>query len=285
MIRPLRADDLPGLTLLVQSLLPATVVTCAGLAHLQRWTDWWVAEADGEIVGGARAGRGGRAWVGVHAEARRSGVGAALLDQVETRLRQAGEQVVEGWSDDEAGAGFAAARGYVRARGKPVSLLDLATTELPPLEPPEGVRLHRLGDLAHRMRELHGLAAQCYADEPGGAQGEMPFGRWLEEDMGLPDISREGSIVAEAGGELVAYAILLTDGATRGENDFTGTRREYRNRGLARLVKLASLHWAREHGVREVWTGNDEENAPMLSVNRGLGYRITHTRSKHVRRL
>lgn len=264
------------------------VVTCAGLEHLQRWTDWWVAEEHGQIVGGGRAGRGGRAWVGVQASARRTGLGAGLLDRVEARLRQSGEQHVEGWSDDEAGAGFAAARGYVRARDKPVSRLDLATAELPPLEPPEGVTLHRLGDLGHRMRELHGLAAECYADEPGGAAtaaGEMPFERWLEEDMGVPDISREGSIVAEVDGQLVAYAILLTNGAARGENDFTGTRRDYRNRGLARLVKLASLHWAREHGVREIWTGNDEENVPMLSVNRGLGYRITHTRSKHVREL
>jgi GNAT superfamily N-acetyltransferase len=287
-IRPLRDGDLPGLTRLVQSLLPTMVVTCAGLDHLRRWTDWWVADDDGEIVGGGRAGRGGRAWVGVHAAARRTGMGAALLDRVESRLREAGEDVVEGWSDDEAGAGFAAARGYLRAREKPVSRLDLALAELPAPEPPAGVTLHRLADVSHRLRELHALAAECYADEPGGAAGaagEMPFERWLEEDMGVPDISHEGSVVAEADGELVAYAILLTDGASRGENDFTGTRRAYRNRGLARLVKLASLHWAREHGVREVWTGNDEENAPMLAVNRSLGYRVTHTRSKHVRRL
>lgn len=288
MIRPLRDGDLPGLARLVQALLPTMVVTGAGLEHLRRWTDWWVAEESGEIVGGGRAGRGGRAWVGVQAGARRSGVGAALLDRVEARLRQSGERVVEGWSDDEAGAGFAAARGYVRAREKPVSRLDLTATTLPPLQPPADVTLYRLGDLADRLPELHRLATQCYADEPGGAggaAGEMPFERWLEEDMGVPDISREGSVVAEVNGELVAYAILLTDGATRGENDFTGTRRDYRNRGLARLVKLASLHWAREHGLHEVWTGNDEENAPMLAVNRNLGYRVTHIRSKHVHEL
>jgi GNAT superfamily N-acetyltransferase len=263
------------------------VVTPAGLEHLRRWTEWWVAEEDGEIVGAARAGRGGRAWVGVDATARRSGFGGALLEQVEARLRRSGERWAEGWSDDAAGAGFAAARGYQRCRDKPVSVLSLEGADLPPVEPPAGVRLHRVVDVEHRLRELHRLAVACYADEPGGAPGdeEMPFERWLEEDMGVPHISREGSTVAEADGRLVAYGVLMTDGEGRGENDFTGTHPDYRNRGLARLVKLASLHWAQANGIREVWTGNDEENAPMLAVNRRLGYRVLHARSKHVREL
>ena len=287
MIRPLADADMPALTRLVRSLLPTMVVTPEGLDHVRRWTDWWVAEEGGEIVGAALAGRGGRAWVGVDAGARRSGIGGALLAQVEARLRRSGAATVEGWSDDAAGAGFAAAAGYRRARDKPVSVLRLDDAELPPVEPPAGVRLHRLGELGSRLRELHALAVACYADEPGGAgaEGEMPFERWLEEDMGVPHISQEGSVVAEADGRLAAYAVLLTDGEGHGENDFTGTHPDYRNRGLARLVKLASLHWAREHGLREIWTGNDGENAPMLAVNRRLGYRVQHARSKHVREL
>jgi GNAT superfamily N-acetyltransferase len=286
-IRPLRDDDLPAVAGLVQALLPSMVVTPCGLEHVRRWTDWWVAERDGELVGAARAGRGGRAWVGVRSDARRAGVGAALLDRVERRLRDRGEGLVEGWSDDEAGAGFAASRGYRRTREKPVSRIDLAAAELPPLEPPPWVRLQPLAALEGRLRELHRLAVACYADEPGGVAGasEMPYERWLEEDMGLPCISGEGSVVAEADGRLVSYAILLADRDGRAENDFTGTHPGYRNRGLARLVKLASLHWARQHGVRVVWTGNDADNAPMLAVNRGLGYAVDHTRAKHVRAL
>ena len=287
MIRPLRDADLPALTTLVRSLLPTMVVTAAGLDHVRRWTKWWVAEEAGEIVGAARAGRGGRAWVGVDASARRSGIGAELLERVEARLRSSGERAAEGWSDDRAGAGFAAARGYRRTREKPVSVLTLADAELPALELPAGVDLHPLRDVADRLPELHRLAVLCYADEPTGSPPgeEMPFERWLEEDMGVPTIDPSGSVVAEADGKLVAYGIVMSDGAGRAENDFTGTHPEYRNRGLARLVKLASLHWARANGVREIWTGNDAENAPMLAVNHRLGYRITHARAKHVRAL
>jgi GNAT superfamily N-acetyltransferase len=287
-IRPLRETDLNALTKLVRALLPTMVVTAAGLDHMRRWTHWWVAEEAGEIVGAARAGRGGRAWVGVDASARRSGIGAELLERVEDRLRSSGELAAEGWSDDGAGAGFAAARGYRRAREKPVSVRLLAgDVELPPLELPEGVALHPLRDVADRLPELHRLAVACYADEPTGSPPgeEMPFERWLEEDLGVPTIDPVGSVVAEADGKLVAYGIVMTDGAGRAENDFTGTHPDYRNRGLARLVKLASLHWARANGVREIWTGNDAENAPMLAVNRRLGYTVTHARAKHVRAL
>jgi GNAT superfamily N-acetyltransferase len=54
---------------------------------------------------------------------------------------------------------------------------------------------------------------------------------------------------------------------------FTGTLPEYRGRGLALAVKLASLRWAAARGVTRVFTSNDETNAPMLAVNRRLGYR------------
>jgi len=53
---------------------------------------------------------------------------------------------------------------------------------------------------------------------------------------------------------------------------FTATGREYRGRGLALAVKLASTRWAAEHGITQLVTTNDETNASMLAVNRRLGY-------------
>jgi len=53
---------------------------------------------------------------------------------------------------------------------------------------------------------------------------------------------------------------------------FTCTDPEYRGRGIARAVKLQGLAQAVELGVREVFTDNDAENAPMLHINETLGY-------------
>ena len=52
---------------------------------------------------------------------------------------------------------------------------------------------------------------------------------------------------------------------------------------LARLVKLAALRWASENGVTSVWTTNDETNAPMLAVNRRLGYEPRLRRVEYLR--
>ena len=52
----------------------------------------------------------------------------------------------------------------------------------------------------------------------------------------------------------------------------TGTLRDYRGRGLALLVKRATLVNAAGCGVELVTTENDETNGPMLRVNEKLGY-------------
>jgi RimJ/RimL family protein N-acetyltransferase len=64
---------------------------------------------------------------------------------------------------------------------------------------------------------------------------------------------------------------------------FTGTLRAYRGRGLALAVKLASIRWAREHGITSMSTHNDETNAAMLAINRRLGYRPAGRRVEWIR--
>lgn len=49
--------------------------------------------------------------------------------------------------------------------------------------------------------------------------------------------------------------------------------RDYRGRGLAQALKLQTVLLARRAGMRTIRTNNDSLNAPMLAVNRKLGYR------------
>ena len=89
-----------------------------------------------------------------------------------------------------------------------------------------------------------------------------------------PTFTAEGSFAAVVGGEAVSIALLssrLSSG--RGFNAFAATRPEYRGRGLALAAKAASLRWAAANGITRVSTANDSENAPMLAINRRLGYR------------
>ena len=63
----------------------------------------------------------------------------------------------------------------------------------------------------------------------------------------------------------------------------TGTLPELRGRGLGRQVKLASINWAAENGVTQMFTTNDETNAPMLAINRRLGYQPRGRRVEYSR--
>ena len=158
--------------------------------------------------------------------------------------------------------------------------------ELPPLDMPPGVELASLVDLEDRLRELHALAMAAHADDPADPHdSEQSFEDWLRDDLGVPDLDLRGSVVAVAEGRLAALAFVASDGAARAENEFTGTHPDYRGRGLATLAKLSTLHWARSRGIREIWTGNDSENTPMLAINRKLGYEPAGVRRKHVKRL
>ena len=52
----------------------------------------------------------------------------------------------------------------------------------------------------------------------------------------------------------------------------TGVRRAHRRKGLATALKLRSIEWARERGIKEFETGN-EENNPMYQINMMLGFK------------
>ena len=74
-------------------------------------------------------------------------------------------------------------------------------------------------------------------------------------------------------GELAGLTMIRVDRPSgRAENNLCGVRRAYRRRGLALLLKSHSLHRAAELGATIALTDNDETNAPMLAVNRRLGY-------------
>lgn len=53
---------------------------------------------------------------------------------------------------------------------------------------------------------------------------------------------------------------------------YTGVDRACRGRKLALALKLLAVEAARRHGAPYMRTHNDSANAPMLAVNRNMGY-------------
>jgi RimJ/RimL family protein N-acetyltransferase len=283
-IRELRHSDLPGVARVWGEVRPDSVQSEAGVRHLletfppRAEVAHWVADVDG-IVAWAFAHRRWRrasgnayVWVGVLPEARGRGIGGELWSLGEEHVAGLGvERVNADVVGDQAGEGFLAARGFTHVRTVVVSAVDPRTVGSQTTRA-DGYELASFADAD--LEQLYRLDRKASGDAPGEAEGyEHSFEEWRRELVDHPDFSAQGSSAIVHGQEVVAFSALSADLATgRGRNEGTVTARAHRGRGLATLAKLAQLRWAAEAGIERVLADNDETNAPMLAVNRGLGY-------------
>jgi GNAT superfamily N-acetyltransferase len=285
-IRPLRDEDIAAIAPIWRELRPDAMHSEAGLRHFvasfppRAQAAFWIAEEDGIVAWcfahrrWHRATDNGYVWLGVLPRARRRGLGAELWELAEEHLASIGvARINADVVDDARGERFLRRSGFEPTRRVVISAVDpqrvvagreaflRAGYRLVPYARADPVALHRLEQ---------GLSA----DEPGQEEPRrMTFEEWQREFLGSPDLTLDGSFAVLAGDVPVAYSTLSVDVETRrGRNEGTATAREHRGRGLARLAKLAQLRWAADHGIERVVTDNDDTNAPMLAVNRRLGY-------------
>src|SRR5207248_11164942 len=101
---------------------------------------------------------------------------------------------------------------------------------------------------------------------------DVSFEQWLEDHWRHPDTDLDASVAAVIDDRPVAFSHLRIAPGGRAVTDMTGTLRDYRGRGLALLVKPATLVNAAKPRAELVSTENDETNGPMIRVNMNLGY-------------
>jgi RimJ/RimL family protein N-acetyltransferase len=292
-IRPFEPADAHEAADVLNEVEPEFVTTPELLLHQVRapltatQRAHWVAVDTDQIVGVCNAYL--RAWssdldvgqihLGVRADHRRRGIGTELLEAAERHLvSNGGRRLRVRAARESDGAEFAHARGYARRVVSEVLwALDPRAADLSEL--PELERLARSDGLKLSPLRDHRDSAQALFDFYGAAGGIPPgapvtFEEWRAAILGNPTLDFNGSFVITGGSGPVALAWLLLDHDRRkAENEWTATLPELRGRGLARLAKLASIEWAAATGIREIRTENDIDNAPMLALNRRLGYR------------
>jgi len=220
-------------------------------------------------------------WAGVDEKYRRRGIGTELFDRGEEHLRANGVRKLESFAVEASGGdAFLASRGYRQTRTEFKQTLDLEGADLGAIDEQiarkasEGFTLAPLAELRDRTRDIHAVYAAATADIPADdPEDDVPFEDWEKQDLHDPELAWEGSFVVLHEGQPVSLAFLLVNPEKQtATNEMTGTLPAFRGRGLARLAKLASIRWAAEQSYRTIYTGNDAENAPMLALNRSLGY-------------
>jgi GNAT superfamily N-acetyltransferase len=284
-IRELEPErDAAGVVAVIRDALPTAVVSPASWQHREETVPErsrqrsFVAEVDGGIVGRALARfenlfsddtELGFIMATVAHSHRRHGIGAALYDAAFEHARSLGPARLL-TSVYEDGVRFARARGFSEERAQQEAVLDPRTvTE----RPAPDVDLRPMTDVDPHLVYAADLEATC--DMPATEEiTAMPYEEWEQHTVQHPLFTVEGSFVAMVDGIAAAVSLLCVDFESgRSLNMFTGTMRAYRGRGLGLAVKLGSIHWAAAHGITTMVTANDAENAPMLAINKRLGYR------------
>lgn len=304
-IRRFEAEDAASVAELTRPLQPAIVVTAGYLAHREdaepertRRRSWLAVEG-GEPLGFATSsvkwdepGTVGRFWIGVRPDRRRRGIGAALYNEAERHARELGiQRLTVEVDDDPAGRRFVEARGFEPISAEIVSSLDPQSADLGELDglvasaESAGLRLVTLREIAGRPDEVAAFYDAAGAWAPG-VSPMTPEELW-RLIFERPDLSWDGSFVmVDERGQLVSLASLVVDDVfSRAENDWTATLPDLRGRRHALLVKLATIRWARDAGIREIVTANDDKNTPMLTLNERLGYRRLYAQVELARKL
>lgn len=90
------------------------------------------------------------------------------------------------------------------------------------------------------------------------------------------DFDKRGFILAVEDGRLVAMSMIIKETDEVCYNSMTGVSRDDRGKGLAQAVKIKAIEYALRNNVKYIRTHNNSKNAPMLSVNKKLGYKQKH---------
>jgi GNAT superfamily N-acetyltransferase len=234
----------------------------------------FVAELDGQIVGAGLGGRSDdpeRGYVAprVHPDARRRGVGAALLRECLGFVESLGLERVSGQAIDPGSKVFAERYGFAET-DRQVEQVRLLNGEVAIDSLPDGIEVVTIAERPDLLEAAYPLARdEGYSDLALEGSISIPLDEWLHDEATLP----EGSFVALRDGEIVGYSGLMAhDNEGVAEDGLTVVSREWRRRGLAKALKQRELAWARDAGLREVVTWTQTGNDGMRAVNERLGY-------------
>ena len=200
-------------------------------------------------------------------EHRRRGIGSELLDLVVAHAAQLERPQISGmvFEDDPDSIAWVTNRGFEES-GRQVELSRELSSAEPEPQAPDGVELTELE--ASRHGEAYEVWAECYPDMPVSPPIPAPtYEEWLAEEVSGPV-----TFLALDAGRVVGAAALMERVDGLAEHGLTAVRRSHRGRGIATALKQALVHWAAEHGFRELTTWTQDGNAAMQAVNLKLGY-------------
>lgn len=223
-------------------------------------------------------------WVMTHPDQCGAGIGRALYADLSAHVQTQNPIALTSEVADDAPASLAWAerRGFGVARHSFASVLDVSTFDETPfagaveLAEEAGIRFVTMADFPNTeayQRHLFELNRETALDIPNYDTAFPAFEAFRNAVFESEWYQPEGQVVALLGDEWVAMSAIryVTENNSM-YNNMTGVRRAYRGRRIALALKLLTIRYAKRLGATFIRTHNDSANAPMLAINRKLGY-------------
>jgi mycothiol synthase len=269
--RPITPDDLPALAAFLAedethlfgrpSRVGVADVT-AWLSGLDLSSDTWLFEEDGSLVAAGWVEKHHDTGVAigiVQHERRGLGLGSALVDRSEERLRELGVGRIHAvtLAPDVAAPPLLAGRGYREVRRFWEMTIELAADPPPDLRLPEGFRIEPFSP--ERARAFHAALEEAFAEH--WEYQPASFENWWERQIARPDHDPSLWFLVRTGEDVVAATRNDPERSGGGWIGAIGVRPGWRGRGLAKALLLHSFREFHRRGQRRVGLGVDSENA------------------------
>jgi mycothiol synthase len=273
--RPETDADLQGWIRVRRTVFPSESAWTVQDFRERDWGEqlFLIAELDGEIVGNGMADRSdirtrGFASSRVVPDARRRGVGTALLRELVAHVARLDLDKVATMVEDPGSRAFAERFGFREVTRQVEQVKRLGDEPAPP-PLPDGIDVTTIAERPELLREAHPLAVEGFADMATDGTATITLEHWLRDEATHP----AGSFVALANAEIVGFSGLIHhDNEGVAEDGLTVVRRDWRRRGLAHALKAREIAWAAENGLREIVTWTQRGNERMRALNERLGY-------------
>lgn len=182
--------------------------------------------------------------------------------------------------DDAVSRRFLQRRGYQEAYRRFEMELDVSAFEWSRFpawrDGPRGLLLTTLAEIGateESLQKLLELSTQLGDDVPHPEGAPQFTLEDIRQFAGMPGFRHDGLFLLLDGERYVGMSgVWMRDGQPA-YTYFTGVARDYRGRGLATLLKLATIEFVQRLGIGAMRTNNDTLNYPMVAVNEKLGYR------------
>jgi len=229
-------------------------------------------------------------YVRVLPDARRQGVGTQLLKRVVENLNDPALKYIETYAMHPTGQAFSSALGGEVSLEAAVNRLKLSDVDWSMIEQWASEGPKRAPGVKIEMfercpEELVADYCEIYTE----TVNQQPLGQMGTREAVTPErLRRSERRRAQKGLNVLTMITSEPDGAISGLTEtlkikgedskihqlLTGVRERYRNKGLGKWLKAEMLLEVRRRypAVKAIYTGNANENAPMVSINQRLGF-------------